>query len=82
MGSNGHKNQVVICCTYVSIDRFNDPENKTTGKMMRLIATSYEIICAADRSAPMKAYFELLDQPARIILYTPRELRARRNRMP
>jgi hypothetical protein len=28
------------------------------------IETSYEIIWAADRNAPKKAYFELLDQPA------------------
>jgi hypothetical protein len=29
--------------------------------------TSYEINCAAERKAPKKAYFELLDQPAKII---------------
>jgi len=32
------------------------------------IATSYEIIWAAERNAPKKAYFELLDQPAMIIV--------------
>jgi len=30
----------------------------------------------------MKAYFELLAHPAKIILYTDRELRASRNRTP
>lgn len=50
------------------MERSSEPENRTTGKIIRLMATSYEIICAAERSAPIKAYLELLDQPARIIL--------------
>jgi hypothetical protein len=33
--------------------------------------TSYEIIWAVERKEPKKAYFELLDQPAKIIPYTP-----------
>jgi len=35
--------------------------------------TSYEIICAAERKPPKKAYFELLDHPAIIILCTPKD---------
>lgn len=35
-----------------------------------LIDTSYETIWAADRKAPKNAYFELLPQPAIIMLYT------------
>ena len=35
--------------------------------------TSYETICAADLSAPKKGYCELLDHPAIITPYTPKE---------
>src|SRR5438477_11318848 len=35
------------------------------------IDTSYETICALERSAPSKAYFEFDDQPARISARTP-----------
>src|SRR6185436_19357765 len=37
----------------------------------RPIATSYETICALDRSPPSNAYFELDDQPASINASTP-----------
>src|ERR1051325_3429800 len=37
----------------------------------RPIATSYETICALDRSPPSRAYFEFDDQPARINASTP-----------
>src|ERR1044072_1990093 len=37
----------------------------------RPIATSYETICALDRSPPSSAYFELDDQPASINASTP-----------
>ena len=40
---------------------------------MNPIETSYEIIWAAERNAPKKGYFELLDQPAIIIPYTLNE---------
>src|SRR4051812_3134191 len=35
------------------------------------IATSYEIICALERSAPRREYFEFDDQPASISARTP-----------
>jgi hypothetical protein len=38
--------------------------------------TSYEIICAAERSPPKKAYLELLDHPAMITVCTPNPERA------
>jgi hypothetical protein len=47
--------------------KFKDSENKTTFKIIIPKETSYEIICAADLKEPKKAYFELLDQPAKII---------------
>jgi len=49
--------------------------------MMRPIDTSYEIICAADRSDPKNAYFELLAQPAIIMPYTFNDEMARINRI-
>ena len=42
----------------------------------RPIATSYEIICAAERMLPRKAYFEFDDQPARMMPYTPIDVTA------
>jgi hypothetical protein len=44
--------------------------------------TSYEIIWAADRKDPKKAYFELLDHPAIIIPYTFNPERASKNNRP
>lgn len=48
--------------------RLKEPAHKTTGKIIKPNATSYDIIWAAERSPPKNAYFELLDQPAKIIL--------------
>jgi hypothetical protein len=68
MGRRGKQNQTVIACAITIFAKLRDPVNKITGNRIRLIATSYEIICAAERSAPINAYLELLDHPARIML--------------
>ena len=47
--------------------KFNEPTDKSILIIINPMETSYEIICAADLSAPKKAYLELLDQPAIII---------------
>lgn len=73
---------MVILCMCVIMLRLREPDKITIGRITKLIATSYEIICAAERSAPINAYLELLDHPARIILYALRELSANRNRTP
>lgn len=52
------------------LNKLNVPLNKINGKSVNPKETSYAIICAADRNAPINAYFELLDQPAKIKLYT------------
>jgi hypothetical protein len=44
--------------------KFKDPDNNITDIIVIPIETSYEIICAAERSAPKNEYLELLDQPA------------------
>lgn len=50
----------------------------------RIIArvTSYEMVCATARRAPMRAYFEFEAQPDHRIEYTARLDMARRNRSP
>ncbi len=40
------------------------------------MAISYDTICAAERIAPRKAYFEFEAQPAMITPYTPTEVSA------
>src|SRR4029078_2484303 len=40
-------------------------------------ASSYDTICAAERIAPMNAYFEFDAQPAMMTPYTPNEVSAR-----
>jgi hypothetical protein len=66
-GNKGKMYQTVVCCAVTISVKFNDPAIKITGIKTKLMETSYEIICAADRSAPKKAYLELLAQPAIMI---------------
>ena len=63
-GSSGATNQTVLICAITIFVKFRDPAIAMTGRSTRLMDTSYEIICAADRSAPRNAYLELLAQPA------------------
>jgi hypothetical protein len=72
-GNKGLKNQIVFAWEITISVKFNEPDNRIIGNMMRPIETSYEIIWAADLSDPKKAYFELLDHPAIMIPYTFRD---------
>jgi hypothetical protein len=67
LGAKGMQNQIVVLCIITMSNKLKDPLNITAGKIVSPIETSYEIICAAERSAPRKAYFELLAQPPSII---------------
>ncbi len=67
LGKRGNQNQVVRCCVNTISLKFSEPAKRITGKIVRPIDTSYEIICAAERNDPKKAYFELLAQPAMMI---------------
>src|SRR6478736_664267 len=60
-----------LCCeaTMPLVDRV--PEKMKTATIDRPIAISYEITCAAERSAPSSGYVEPLDQPDRMMPYTP-----------
>src|ERR1041385_8738662 len=45
-------------------DSFSEPAHSSTVMMTKPIETSYETICAAERSAARNGYFELEAQPA------------------
>jgi len=66
-GNKGKTNQPVILCIKTISPKFKEPAKRITGKTHNPIETSYEIICAAERKAPKKAYLELLAHPAIII---------------
>lgn len=72
IGNNGIQYQIFFCALTISF-KFKDPDNKITEIIVIPIETSYEIIWAAERSAPKKAYFELLDHPAIITEWTLNE---------
>jgi hypothetical protein len=71
-GNKGIKNQTWPWLATIS-RKFKLLEQNKTPNKIRLNETSYEIIWAAERKAPNKAYFELLDHPAQIIPYTLKE---------
>ena len=50
-----------------------DPANTINVNKTKEKNTSYEIICAEDRSDPKNAYLELLDHPLKMIAYTPND---------
>src|SRR5262245_2587923 len=53
-------------CAATIAERFNDPAQSSTVMMTKPIETSYDTICAAERSAARKGYFEFEAQPAMI----------------
>lgn len=66
----------------IRVDRVNDPLIKRTDSKIMARVTSYEIVCATARRAPIRAYFELEAQPDHRIEYTARLEVARTNRRP
>lgn len=66
IGNKGIKNQIFFWAITIEL-KLKDPAQTHTLIIMNPIETSYEIIWAAERSAPKNGYFELLDQPAIII---------------
>src|SRR5690606_29246269 len=55
-----------VCCASTMSVRFSDPTTSRTVTMTKPIETSYETICAAERSAPRNGYFEFEAQPPMI----------------
>src|SRR5262245_23921042 len=64
-GSQYHPNRPKdpSCAAMIS-PRLSEPAQSSTVMMTKPIETSYETICAAERSAARKAYFEFDAQPA------------------
>src|ERR1041385_1407530 len=59
------------CCATTIPDRDKVRANISAPIIAKPIETSYETICALERRAPSRAYFEFDDQPARINASTP-----------
>src|SRR5215510_2742448 len=51
-------------CAFTIADRFSDPAHSNTVMITNPIETSYDTICAAERSAARNGYFEFEAQPA------------------
>ena len=66
VGKSGKKNQVLRFCWFTISIKLKEFAQMAIGNSNKPIDTSYEINCAAERSDPRNAYFELLDQPAPI----------------
>src|SRR6266852_9161294 len=77
MGSSGSQNQLNMphlpSCASTIADRLSEPTHNSTVMMTKPIETSYDTICAAERSAARNGYFEFDAQPAMITPYTPSE---------
>jgi hypothetical protein len=61
-GKSGTQNHTSFCAKTISV-RFKLPTSKKISNKMNPIPISYEIICAADRRAPINEYLVLLDHP-------------------
>lgn len=81
MGKSGATSQVFDCPS-TSVEKFSVPDRSSSDTRVAPRDTSYEILCAAERSPPRKAYLELLDQPALITECTLRDERANIYSMP
>src|SRR5579872_4291387 len=75
IGSSGSqyqpkKPQALFCASTIA-DRLSEPTHNSTVMMTKPIETSYDTICAAERSAARNGYLEFDAQPAMITPYTP-----------
>src|SRR5580698_7207363 len=60
-----------FCCASTIAVRLSEPTQSSTVMITKPIETSYDTICAAERSAARNGYFEFEAQPAMITPYTP-----------
>src|SRR5215831_19944881 len=77
IGNSGSQNQLnrpkrPSCALTMSV-RLSEPTHNSTVMMTKPIETSYETICAAERSEARNGYFEFDAQPAMMTPYTPSE---------
>lgn len=70
-GNNGKRNHIVSFWMYIIWFKFNELENKIIGIIIKLMLTSYDIICDTDLNEPNKAYFEFELQPDNNMPYIP-----------
>jgi len=66
----------------MSVDKVKDPFIRSTERRIIANVTSYEIVCATARRAPIKAYLELEAHPDHKIAYTAKLEVAKINRTP
>src|SRR6185503_9711303 len=70
IGNSGNQYQLnspyLPFCASTIADRFNEPAHSSTVIMTKPMETSYDTICAAERTAARKAYLEFDAQPAMI----------------
>src|SRR5580700_568692 len=53
-----------VCCASTMAERLSEPTQSSTVMNTKPIETSYDTICAAERSAARNGYFEFDAQPA------------------
>ena len=70
--ARGHAGKIshTCSCVIISVERAKDPFISKIDSRIIASVTSYEIVCATARKAPMRAYFELEAQPDQSIEYT------------
>lgn len=63
--ARGHegKSSHSFSCVVFSVDRVKEPFIRSTDNRIIASVTSYEIVCATARRAPIRAYFELEAHP-------------------
>lgn len=63
--ASGHegKSSHSFSCVVFSVDRVKEPFIRSTDNRIIASVTSYEIVCATARRAPIRAYFELEAHP-------------------
>src|SRR5579862_8103965 len=75
-------NHSAACCAWTIPESEVVPARIKTPTTERVIASSYEIICAAERIEPKRGNFEFEAQPASVIPYTLIEVSAKMNKIP
>ena len=70
--ARGHAGKIshTCSCVIINVERVKDPCISKIDSRIIASVTSYEIVCATARKAPMRAYFELEAQPDQRIEYT------------
>ena len=82
--ARGHAGRIshTCSCVIINVERVKDPLIRSTDSRILASVTSYEIVCATARRAPVSAYFELEAQPDQGMEYTAKLDMASINRTP